>query len=707
MPEQQRKMATRAVATAIAIYGTAHPLGGFAEPMVTDSYNLYGVPGLIEMPTAENAADGEFSGSFSRSGDQTRTALTFQFSPRLSGTFRYTKIPDYGGGTDYYDRNFDLRFQFLDETKYLPSVAVGFQDIVGTSLYSAEYLVATKSIGEQLRFTAGLGWGRLGSYGSIAEFGSRDFVVREEGGEFNVEQWFSGPVAPFGGVAWSPTDKLTFKAEYSSDAYEVETRRGLVDYDSPWNFGAEYRFNEGVSVSVASLYGSEIGAQVNFTLNPKRPLLGPGNETGPLPVRPRPSRSADPAAWGQEWTTDPADLAGLEGGIDKALANEGIKLRAISLEGTRADVRIENNRYYAEAQAIGRTARILTRALPPSVEILTVTPVRDGVPASQISFRRSDLERLENASSDAILSEAVFSEEMVGLPDGMEFVDPSYPETNWYLGTYLGFGLFDPDEPIRGDFGIRVGGSVTLMPGVVASGSVKYRLVGNTEEASAKQRSENVPVVRTDFREYARATDVFVDTLQLAYFGRPAPELYSRVTAGVLERMYTGVSTELMWKPLDGPLAIGGEVNYVVKRDYDGGFGLQDYDVVTGHASAYYDFANGYNVQLDAGRYLAGDYGGTLTLERRFDNGWRFGAYATMTEVSAEDFGDGSFDKGLYMQVPLGWATGQPSKSIHSFSISPFTSDGGQRVRVDDRLYERVRRYHKPDIEGSGGRFWR
>ena len=85
--------------------------------------------------------------------------------------------------------------------------------------------------------------------------------------------------------------------------------------------------------------------------------------------------------------------------------------------------------------------------------------------------------------------------------------------------------------------------------------------------------------------------------------------------------MFGGVSSELLWKRNDSPFALGVEVNYEQQRDFDGGFGFQAYDVATGHASAYWKMANGFQVQLDAGRYLAGDWGATVTLDREFNNG--------------------------------------------------------------------------------------
>ena len=49
--------------------------------------------------------------------------------------------------------------------------------------YSSEYVVATKTFGDRLRVTGGLGWGRLGSQGSIGSMGERrSFDYATKGG---------------------------------------------------------------------------------------------------------------------------------------------------------------------------------------------------------------------------------------------------------------------------------------------------------------------------------------------------------------------------------------------------------------------------------------------------------------------------------------------------------------------------------------------
>jgi hypothetical protein len=171
--------------------------------------------------------------------------------------------------------------------------------------------------------------------------------------------------------------------------------------------------------------------------------------------------------------------------------------------------------------------------------------------------------------------------------------------------------------------------------------------------------------------------------------------------------MYAGVSGELLWKPVDSRLALGVELNEVVKRDFDKGFGLRDYQTTTGHVSAYYAFDGGYLGQIDAGRYLAEDWGATFSLYREFDNGWLIGAYATLTDVPFETFGEGSFDKGIVLNVPLDYFTGKPVGGSVGGTIQPILRDGGARVVVPGRLYDTVREAQNPVLRNTWGRFWR
>jgi hypothetical protein len=678
----------------------------FAEMRPTLAFS--GVTGLIDMPSGESQADGALSVTKSSFGPIGRTTMTFQITPRLSGSFRYTSMRDWDDVVPAplatnFDRSFDLRYQIVKESQYLPAVTVGLQDIIGTGLLAGEYIAATKTFGDKIKVTAGLGWGRFGSYGTIgAPFGPRPAVDFGMGGTPRLGQWFKGDAAPFAGLEWQVTKKIGLKVEYSSDAYQEESaRRKIFDRNSPFNFGLEYQVVDALRVGVYSLYGSEIGFSAQVVLDPKRSPVGGQIGAGPLPVR-------GDLGWTAPDVTSTGGVAAVRDRMQTLLAVDGIVIESLAVTGSRAQLRIRNTRIDSGPQAIGRTARAMAASLPPSVQIFEVVPVSDGVALSKVVLRRADLQALEfTPGQDAIIRDRA---EIVALsgaqPEGAVMGKGLYPKLDWGIAPYMRTALFDPDNPLLYSIGLRATLRYDIAPGLVVSGAVAKKLVGNIGQ-STRVSDSILPHVRSDSNIYDREGDPALENLTLAWYAKPAPNLYSRVTLGYLERMYGGVSGELLWKPVDKPYALGVEVNYAQQRDFDQGFGFQDYGIVTGHVSGYYALRNGFIAQLDVGRYLAGDFGATLSLDREFANGWKIGAFATLTDVPFDDFGEGSFDKGIRVEIPFAWATGKQTRKTYKNTIRPILRDGGARLDVDGRLYNTVREYHAGSLDAEWGRFWK
>ena len=90
-----------------------------------------------------------------------------------------------------------------------------------------------------------------------------------------------------------------------------------------------------------------------------------------------------------------------------------------------------------------------------------------------------------------------------------------------------------------------------------------------------------------------------------------------------------------------------------------------------------------------------------------FANGWSLGAFATKTNISSRQFGEGSFDKGIRFSIPLSWLVSRPTKQAVGMTIRPLTRDGGQRVNVSGRLYDGIAGAHKPGVVESWGKYWR
>lgn len=698
--QRHQKPATflKSTINAAALAGTA------LTPVLLNAEQLsfYGTPGLIEMPAAQTLGDGTLAFTTAMAGATVRNTLTFQMTPRVFGTFRYSILDDFDGvGIDRYDRSFDLHVQLAHERDWRPALAVGLRDFGGTGIYSSEYLVATKSFGPNVSVTSGLGWGRLAErdpFQSPLALIAETFETRPDVGAGGIQQtgqldtgaWFRGDVALFGGVEWQLNDHLTLLAEYSSDLYALETTQGIADVQSPFNFGLNYTFDNGIGLGAYSMYGQDVGVVLSYAFDPQnRPIPGGLDNAPPAMI---PHDSAASHSWQQG---DPNPL-------QQALIAQGLRIEQVEITAESATLTIENTLWHSQAQALGRAARVLANATPPNVDDFRITLSENGLPITTARLSRRDVLDLEfDLNGAAQLLTRTRFEDAIGAP----LVDRT-GQVEVSLQPYTSFSLFDPDQPLRGDVGLRLNARLRPASDLLISGEIRQPLWSNIDDAT-RQSNSTIRHVRSDTVRYAQESELELNNLTISKFFRPGPDLFGRVTLGYLEPMYGGLSSELLWFPLDSPLALGAELNYVMQRDFDILFDFQDYSTFTGHVSAYYDFDNGYHGRLDVGRYLAGDWGATLALDREFNNGFKVGGFFTLTDVSFDDFGEGSFDKGIRIEIPTSWLTGQPSRGSDTHVIRPVLRDGGARLDVNDRLYESVRAARVPALQDSWARFFR
>jgi len=686
------------------------PLPLYAQSTFATTINMYGAPGLIDMPTAEMMPDGELSLTTSNFGKAQKTTLTFQISPRITGSFRYTKIRKlnppttlFGGNT--FDRSFDIAYQVLTQEHSFADVTIGLRDFMGTGIYSGEYIVGTTPLTPKLKITGGVGWGRFSDSNKLHSKGGTN------GGVPNANSWFRGPHGYFGGLEWkTPYKRLILKAEYSSDQYALETRKSsgsfalppLLNQRSHINFGLDYKLGKRFSLGVNYMYGSGLGIKLNTSINPKHPRVTATLGPAPYAIQ----RREDGANFSPDWANQKAANKTLRKALDAVLAPQGIRVDGLLLTGTYAELRIRNKRYNVPAQAIGRTARAMANTLPASVETFIITPMEQGIPAVSVKLDRSALEKNEFDlnGSEAILANA----EIYGAPQfpkGMQLIDNYYPKFTWSFSPFIDVSLFDPLEPVRANLALRLKGKVILRPGLSFSGSITKNIYGNNGRGTISP--SNLPKVRSESSIFNEFGDPGIEHLKADYLFKASPDVYGRVSTCYLEDMYAGVSTELLWKPVQQKWGIGAELNYVKQRAYNQLFGFRKYSVATGYVSAYYDFNNGFNAQVDVGRYLARDVGGTVSINRRFPNGWSLGAYATLTNVSFADFGEGSFDKGINLTIPLKALIGTQTRAAASQRLSSLARDGGARLNIPNRLYPIVRDLHEKNLVAGWGGFLR
>jgi len=175
----------------------------------------------------------------------------------------------------------------------------------------------------------------------------------------------------------------------------------------------------------------------------------------------------------------------------------------------------------------------------------------------------------------------------------------------------------------------------------------------------------------------------------MAHVGKISQSNYFGVYGGYLEPMFAGIGGEWLYRPAHNRVALGIDANIVQQRAFKQDFALRDYQTATGHATLYWDTGwNGVQVNLSAGRYLAKDIGATFDFSRTFSNGTRVGAFFTKTNVSAQQFGEGSFDKGIYVSIPFDTFMPKTSTAVANVLWRPLTRDGGAKLDRPVRLYD-------------------
>ena len=630
----------------------------------------FGTVGLIDIPTARMSADGTLKSTAAIQSRTNSYAITYQATPWLESTFRYTGYNDWF----YYDRNYEAKVKLWSEEALLPQVAVGIRDLVGTGLVGAEYVVASKMIGN-FDLTVGAGWGRLAGEGNFTNplilfsesFKERisDFGV---GGEISSKTFFRGEKAGlFGGISYRMNSlPISVMLEYNPDQYETDIVNGGRAPDSPISAAVRWDATPGVSLTVSHQHNQEWGVNLSATLDTK--------SLPPKPLRPLFKSSID---------LEPQSLPegiNKNSWYDKFLYDaerSGLLLLEATIEdsGHTATIVMGNSNYPVWVDALDFMVNLADLHLPITVNTFKVIVEEEGYRVNSIRMRRPSLNW---GKSSQLLEREIMIEPFRPISFVQHRTD--FVQKKVFLDVNLNnrIQLFDPDDPARYQLYLKIGLSMMLRGNWVLSGAFDKDITNNFNESTRKSDSV-LPHVRSDVVRYLTEGDSGLDSLYLQKRGYLWRDTYFRVYGGVLESMYSGVGGEILYQPFQSRLAVGLSMNWVKQRSFNKTFKHLDYQTETIFASAYWatPFYN-FDVAIHAGKYLAKDVGATFEVRRTFHNGWMVGLWASKTDVSAEDFGEGSFDKGLFFKIPLNAIFGTRSKSSFKTRMRPIQRDGGQ-----------------------------
>lgn len=683
-----------------------------------------GQVGLLQTPTARNLPDGEFVFGISMVRPYQQGYLNLQVLPWLDALVRYTRItnrhnefPGPGSGGVSQDKSADLKIALAEEGQYTPAIALGITDIGGTGEFSSEYLVSSYHFYD-LDFSLGMGWGRLASGSHLynpLRLLSRHFdnsrVDSNAGSGSSVRantglsRLFTGEsIGFFGGVQWNtPLPHLAFRVEFDPNDYRHEALGNVLPQSSHINIGLSYQPLRWLTLGVGYERGDAVMAHLAMRTNFNR-SMGPVKIGSPPPPSAQ-SRSADAELSSTEVRSNTAGHSGMTGKaatgevsnfaeLGRALNEQGYILLAADekQDDHRLIVWLSQNRYRNPALALGRAARVLDDFAPPSIHEFELVSIESGLENYRVKIPRVELRKAEGQGNTDLLRTAVrFPPQGTSIPSSVKYRPHIYPKWSWDTGPGYRQSIGGSDVFYAYQLYWFVDGDVHLAPGWSVDSEISFDIHNNFDQLTLPSNSQ-LPHVRSDVDQYLQQGANGLTRLETNYLWKLAPALYGRLSAGIFEEMYAGVAAELLFKPFTKPWALGIDLNRVRQRDYDERFSLRAYQITTGHATLYYQLPfYGLLTQISYGRYLAGDWGVTLDISREFRNGVRAGVFATKTSVSTSDFGEGSFDKGLYISVPFDLFLDHYNRRQLQINFRPLLRDGGQPVRDGTPLYPIIR----------------
>ena len=621
-----------------------------ADSFVYNNFNNHGTIGLVNMPTARFYDESSFGFTvYDGNPDQKITMTSFPFD-WLEASFFYTNIQgkpycdlDYDPvcNQDYKDKGFNFKLRLKEEGIW-PAVAVGINDIAGTGLYSSEYIVASYGINKtDLHF--GLGWGKLsGSEGSFKNplgkidnrFYERPQNFEDRGGQFQPSRYFSGEkTAPFFGVAHAINEKYIMKLEY-----DTTVTPGLIDYEDakyPFSLGLEYNLNKNINLGIFFERGNTFSLKFIYKKD---------NKSRPTYTYKKPDIIENKDSFGKF--------------IDNLEAN-GVGVNKI-IEG---------------ADKIGLE---ITQFQHPSIGIID--------------------EIIQNAKNDSEIEKEIKTNYKIANLSALDTFDETSinsPKLIYERNKKRGFNSdtslsFRPYIAAREGFLkfaalIENNSEYIFADNLFFSSNLKYSIWDNFDDLTLPPKDTYPAQVRSDVKDYLRNFNdgIIIGRAQLDGYKTISSNNHLMFSAGIFEEMFSGFGFEYLHFKNESNHAYGFELFQAHKRDYEMQFGLLDYKQITGHLNYYYRNYGlvPFDLKASYGKYLAGDIGGTIELSRTFPNGVRFGVFATFTDVSTEQFGEGSFDKGIYFNIPI-------FANMINYSWRPLTKDPGQKLIRKNNLHD-------------------
>ncbi len=695
---------------------------------MTPSASLMGPAGLNTVPGARMNPPGTVSAQISTFGPYAHAAISAQLAPAFSFTLRRSaELSSTLGSQESEGRRpwpaLDFKLRLIEESRYAPELSVGADAAFGDKRTASEYLVAAKRVGA-FDFTAGIGWGRMGESGEIANplrllgghfSGKRDPVQGETGR--GPLDWFSGHRAGlFGGIEYFPSflDNASVKLDWTSWRWQAE-KEAFPSFDSPapWAVGVHW----------AALPWLDLGAGV----------------AGGGVFMARARVTGDVGRWRALDLSARSDGNGIFGfGAQKSGKTESSRIEVnnespppyvFQKEGTQLEAGVALDPLESFPARAGRVLRDVldhqeqeqkrAQRVGAGVQSLALAPVMYGLrgPCLTLPMRetRKALSSSSSFSSDAgggvsleeLWRSAEFSSRCGATAMEARAFSASAPEEkrrDWIALPRMRLdarvSLAEPDAGVlnRSALVAQIRRPLLSRMGVLWGMSTRLMLSDTSDRLNGlrdwpKGGGNGLPG-RFGAGAFA-GLRVTAQDLFIGWTGTPVRDFHTMAAVGYVDEMYAGGGGEILWRPFGKTFALGAEGWGVMRRDPGTTMaqGILPGMGTSGFVKGWYEVpGTNLTASLRAGRYLAGDIGATIGLSASFRGGAKIEGWATATNARDRDAWGAKLPlaAGMRLTLPLGVPAGRllPEGAEARLAFEPMGRKGGAAIENPLPLYD-------------------
>ena len=660
------------------------------------SYNSFGQTGLIQTPSADTNKEGNLAFTINKNGMWKVGTLTVSPFNWMEASYFYYRPSDLIWEGDliaghYLDKGFNVKFKYIPKNKTMPEFAIGLDDFAGTGFFTKEYIVSSKEL-NNTKISLGMGWGKFLNNNSFENplsalssgFSNRPYVSDnlKLGGSPSYDQWFRGDATLFGGIEYflpringlsikiehDPFNYLDFSASNRPDAsYKLRKK------DSNLNIGFSYALNKFVTLEASFIKGNtlnfsiSVGATFDDRLSNK-PTFEPIIKT-------RDNKDKSKRIFYEDLLFN--------------LTKNSLLLQTASLSDNKLDISIlapQHRNAIRSSTYAGLIAKDVAKSHEIDVYLINIGHINAGVELNNISYIANHLDKSKYTPAEIIERYTSLDSGNTNSYKDHEFKPTvKFPAIFTSLSPALVSYIGNPEKFYFGGIDLQYITEIQFKRNLLLSTEINYALFNNFQQTVSGPDSQ-MEHVRTEKLQYLINADLYINRMQLDYIWSPYKNTYAKLSGGLFESMFGGVGVEILYKPFNSNLTLGLESFYVRQRSYEQVFKFKNYKTTTTHLNLGYSLPMGIESNISFGRYLAKDDGFTFDLSRTTGSGFKAGIYFTRTNVSAEVFGEGSFDKGFYFQIPMDLFSKNYKGGYSSFRLSPLTRDGGAKLQFDRDL---------------------